>query len=128
MTKVIFSADEIPIQPGDIDTSREFGNVFGEAHAEWAAYDIVCLCQRLGAWQPFTKEELFTQRVMAGNVIPVQLSILYQSQVVHQLDDESPVELGGGWIVRFDDCRFRVTDDFIFRCYQERPARPVQAL
>lgn len=128
MTKVIFETNEIPIQPDDINTSLEFGNVFGEAHAEWAAKDIVVLCQRHGAWQSFTKEELLMNRLLTNGVIPVQFSILLESQIIPQPDGSKTVELGGGWIIKGDDERYRVTDDFVFRCYRERPARLIQGV
>jgi hypothetical protein len=119
--RVINSTLEIPIQPSDINTDKHFMGSFDHMETETSARWIVRLCQTLGGWEPFTMAQLLE---LYAQKFPGE-SFLF-NRLIHPGTTFSiisgPYQAGGGWVVQGEDGKYRVTDDFVLRCYHSAPA------
>ncbi|HRY62520.1 MAG TPA: hypothetical protein P5056_02000 [Candidatus Paceibacterota bacterium] len=96
-----------PIRPKHINTKRHFFSAFGRAEPESSAALIVRLCQTRGGWLPFTQEEID--------------GFIGKDFYFHDLcgfDHRNP----GNMVILGDDDKYRVTHEFIVRCFQSSPA------
>lgn len=102
---VITDPAQCPIKPSDINTETHFWGAFGHYETEVAAKLVVRLCQEKGGWGPMAQEELdkFEPRG--------------RFHWNHLID--------GGFVVReYTDDTFRVTTEFVTKCYGASPAVP----
>lgn len=121
--RVIRNTAQIKVQPSDIDTSKAFFDSFDHMETEISASWVVRLCQELGGWHPFTAEQIQEFYTRPGRR-PVGESFRF-----NRLVDPGPTfsaatgrsMVGGGWIVVGEDGKYRVTDDFVLRCYRSAP-------
>lgn len=105
--KVVTDQSTFSIQPKDIDATKHFYDAFGNMEKETSAHYIVKLCQEKGGWKPFTAEEIEAFYQKAG---------LHDGFWFNGLDEE-------GFVVLGKDNLYRVTDEFITRCYKSSPIR-----
>jgi hypothetical protein len=107
--KVIENDPSFPVQPDDIDTEQSFHWAFPDLvdgpEAHEAAKVVIRLCQRAGGWVSF------------GLVIPGDPTFagLVEPGYVWKAGERVPIT--AGWIVPGEDGQYRVTSDFIMRCY-----------
>lgn len=102
MKHVITDPSECNIKPSDIDTSVPFVHAFfDDRETEDTARYIVGHCQTKGGWFPMTEKEL-----------------LKEGQPYFHWSGLS----SGGWINEGEDDLFRVTSEFVARCYDAAPA------
>lgn len=112
---------EFEIKPSDIDSSRRFSKAFdGHMPTEALARYIVLMCQEKDQWTSFTDEDLksFCSRFGYDHFSFYRL-------VEPDLNDgikNVHYETSSGWIVKGEDGRYRVTDEFIYKCYDSSPA------
>ena len=95
---------ELP-QPRDINAGRHFWNSFDNREREISAGWIVELCQRNGSWRPFTLDELQAFYSKTHN----------ENFWFNGLDHL-------GYVVLGEDGLYRVTAEFVRRCYKSSPA------
>jgi hypothetical protein len=113
-----------PIQPKDIDASDHLWNAFDHMETETSAGYIVRMCQLRGGWVPFTREEIeeFYQKAGRTNY---SFNRLVDPGIAHGYRGS---ELkGGGWVVCDEAGTYRVTHEFITRCFKSAPASPKEA-
>ena len=91
--------------------SQHLFDAFGNNETEVSAGYIVRFCQRQDGWTPFTEEEIEA----------------FYNEAGHQGFWFNCLTVENEWIVRGDDRRYRVTHDFIARCFRSRPAVAVLA-
>ncbi|MFA5185962.1 MAG: hypothetical protein WC551_05720 [Patescibacteria group bacterium] len=107
------------VQPKDINTEQHFWDAFGNSETEVSARYIVRLCQRKCAWLPFHRAEI-EALYQEGGYRGFEFNWLVEPglsfSIVH-----GNTRVGGGWIVLGEDGLYRVTDDFILRCYKSSP-------
>lgn len=104
---IINDPSECPIRPSDIDTSKPFWDAFGDFRTEQAACVVVAFYQNeahnrwiAAGQQPFTRFQWRTYQV--------------DHWQWHNLLKE-------GWVVQGPDELFRVTIEFVARCYAAAP-------
>lgn len=109
MNSTSLVTDEVlfQIQPDDIDANEHFWNAFDNNETEISAAWIVRLCQERGGWVPFTDDEMEAYYNRGG----------HQNFRFSQLLDNR-----GRWVVKGDDGKYRVTVNFIARCFGASPA------
>ena len=118
------------IQPEDIDASCHFFGAFDHTETEISAMWIIRFMQKRGAgWVPFTKEEIQAfyaekhpdnfsfNRLIEPEHVSQNLAKAFAGEI------QSRIPKGGGWIVVGDDGKYRVTDNFVMRCYSSSPAK-----
>lgn len=107
------------IQPGDIDVTQHFFDAFGEMETEISAHWIVRLCQEKGGWVAFSEDDIeeYYRRASNNKFSGFGFNRLRDWKF---LDDES-VTKDHGFIVCGEDGLFRVTMEFIARCYHAAP-------
>ena len=125
---IITDSNKFPIQPNHINVSEHFFDAFDNMETEISAHYVIKLCQKLGNWGPFTMEQIeefyqkagfrgFTfNRLVNPELVPPSLVRAFMGH------HDTPVSVGGGWIILGDDKRYYVTDDFVTRCFQSSPA------
>lgn len=118
MNKVILPTRTFPVSPSHIDTSKHFWDAFGNTETEASARYVVLLCQRLGKWGGFTKEEIEAYYNEAG-FVGFRFNRLL-SEETHLFSPANPAEVAG-WVVLGEDKKYYVTDDFILRCFKASP-------
>lgn len=135
MSKIVEGAD-YPIQPKDIDINRVclivegreirgLLNTFGHAETEWAAEFIIDLCQKAGRWLAFTYKELDDEWLKT----PRGQAQAERSKRIWEFMNWTPLKNTfcfyyldeGGWVIRGEDGKYRVTEAFIKRCYEKHP-------
>ncbi|MBI5153558.1 MAG: hypothetical protein HZA36_03825 [Parcubacteria group bacterium] len=94
------------IKPSDIDTSRPFMGVFGKMGPEFLGNIIVQMCQYMGFWDAFTREQLEVCCAQGG----ANMAFL-DWFIAHNL------------IVCDVNGRFCVTEEFVKKCYQVVPKK-----
>lgn len=97
-----------PVRPEHISTNPgdHFWDAFGNMETEISAKWIVRLCQRLGGWRAFTGEQIEAFYREAG----------FQTFMFNRLLDGD-----NGFVVRGADKKYRVTHEFICRCFGSSP-------
>ncbi|MGC9605793.1 MAG: hypothetical protein ABSF56_03550 [Minisyncoccia bacterium] len=130
--RIITDGSQFPVQPCDIHIGegfRRFWDAFGNAETEISAYYVVRLCQKLGGWIPFTRDEIESVYREAGHHDGFRFNQLVDqgenvlngpAVLLGAMPETEPV--GGGWIVLGTDDKYRVTDDFVMRCFRTSPA------
>jgi hypothetical protein len=149
---IITDSTNFPIQPDHINTKRHFAEAFDNMETEISAHYVVKLCQELGTWGPFTMEQIeeiyrkaglrdgftfnrliepeevfanaaeeFGRMATHANFFPRDPFMASMSYAMSHGKPET-VAKGGGWIVLGADKKYRVTDDFVNRCYKSSPA------
>lgn len=119
MTHRIVVGTDFPIKPSDINAEEHLWNAFDNNETEVSAGYIVRLCQRKGGWLPFSDEEIESLYREAGHSHFSFNRLVEPGMAFFILRGSVPV--GGGWIVKGDDGLYRVTDDFILRCFKSSP-------
>jgi hypothetical protein len=108
--RIIVDGAKFPIQPNHIHISEGFEHLwdaFGNTETEVSAYYVVKLCQRLGGWLPFTEKQIEMLYRESKHI-----GFTFNSLVRHD---------GSGWIVLDAEGNYRVTDDFVTRCFKSSP-------
>ncbi len=128
--KIIVNGDSFPIQPQHIHIGegfQKFWNAFDHSETETSAFYIVSLCQKLGNWGPFTKEQIeehyrsFGHQGFTFNRL-VEYGHRLTNASAHFAGDLPQTEqVGGGWIVIGADDKYYVTDDFVTCCFRSSP-------
>ena len=119
------------VQPKDINASQHLWDAFDHMETEVSAGYIVRLCQEGGEWVPFTREEIEEfygrsghhgfcfNRLVEPEMVPTSLARAFAGY------HDAPVPKGGGWVVLGGDGKYRVTEEFIQRCFKSSPSIPV---
>ncbi len=116
-----------PIKPTDINIDPEKGfqhlfDAFDNSETEVSAFYVLKLMQRKGSWYAFTAEEVQKIYKQKGHGDDFWFNRLIVSDSVYNIQTGGYDEKGGGWIVKDEDGKLRVTADFILRCYRSSPA------
>ncbi len=98
-----------PIRPEYINTSQRFWDAFGNVETEASAQWIVKLCQQSKSWKPFTAEEI---------------EQLYRTSKRVNFVFNRLVHGEHGFVVLGGDGKYRVTHEFICRCFSSSPDFP----
>ena len=98
---------EHPIRPRHIDVDNHFWDAFGHSETEVSARWIVKLCQKRAGWLPFWPRQIEDIYRDAG----------FQNFRFNRLLDEDR-----GFVVLGTDGKYRVTHQFICRCFASSPA------
>ena len=126
---IITDSKNFPIQPHHVNAKEHFFDAFDNMETEISARYVVKLCQKLGSWGPFTEEQIeeiyqkagfrgFTfNRLVNSQLVPPSLVRAFMGH------HDTPVPVGGGWIILGDDDKYYVTDDFVTRCFQSSPVK-----
>jgi len=101
MPKIVSDTGIFEIQPVDIDIGRHFFDAFGNFETEVSALYIVLLCREMGGWKPFSMEQIEEVYRRAGHRDGFLFNYLL------------PI-----FVMRGEDDLYRVTDEFILRCYK----------
>lgn len=106
---IITNHSQCPIKPSDIDVNNHFTEAFGNFETEISAKLIVKQCQVMDVWHPLEKQTL-DKRDSSGTFHWNRL-------------------LDSGYVVEGEDGFFRVTIEFVARCYGASPKirTPVRA-
>lgn len=108
--RVIDGDPSFPVRPGDIDTGLSlhwsFPDLIDGPESHQVAKEVIEFCQQAGGWTSFTIAEI---PCLAGGGGLTDPGYVWKSG--------EAVPITRGWIVLGEDGRFRVTSDFIFRCY-----------
>lgn len=103
--RVVEDEPDFPIQPADIDLSKSlhwaFPDLIDGPEAHGIAKDVIRFCQDARGWS----------RIAALR----SLDPLADPAYVWKKGEKVPIT--AGFLVRGEDGLYRVTDDFIFRCY-----------
>jgi len=103
------------ILPEDINTERHFFDAFDNSETEGSASWIVRFCQQGNRWVAFSEKEIEAFYNSFGN----------RHFPFNRLIGKNPSRIGveneGAWIVRGEDSLYRVTIDFVMRCYNSSP-------
>jgi len=109
-----------PIRPSDIDASTHFWDAFGNSETEVSANYIVAFCQERVGWFPFTFKQL--NRFYLANKPEGHEDYTFnglrhaQPGTLEWLQDEE------NQFVQFGkDGKFRVTHEFVARCFLSSP-------
>jgi hypothetical protein len=126
---IIKDTTKFPIQPDHIDASGHLYDSFGHMETEISAGWIIRFLQERGqSWAPFTFEEIdaFYSRKLKGGfrfnrlinpeMIPPNLARAFAGH-------NDPLIPAGGWIVKGDDEKYYVTDEFVTFCFKSSPAK-----
>ncbi len=128
-SRTITAEDNFEIQPKDIDASKHLWEAFDHCETEISAGYILRMCQERGGWFPFTQEEIeefyrrsgyvnfHFNRLVEPEEVPLSLARAFAGY------REPLMFKGGGWVVFGGDSKYRVTEDFIRRCYKSSPAQ-----
>jgi len=108
---------DCPIKPSDIDASRHFGEAFDHFETGTAAQDIVKMCQAKGTWFAFTFEEIEDFFHLSCPEAVVFLFYRLTSPGFYFMPGDGWIPFGGKWVVLGEDEKYRVTDEFILKCY-----------
>lgn len=114
------------ILPEHINTGAHFFEAFGNTETEYSASWIVQFCKERGGWVSFSYEEIeeFYHRKSKGRFSNFTFNKLLDWNFIN----DPKVTTDRGFIVCGKDGRFRVTVDFIARCYRSAPqTQPVPA-
>jgi hypothetical protein len=106
------------ITPTMIDIGDHLWGAFGHGGTEISANYIVRMMQRFGDWRPFSIEDIervYHEHRPAHECF--QFNRLVEPGWAFYIL-RGRVEEGGGWVVRGEDGLYRVTVDFIERCYK----------
>ena len=120
---VINVPEDTPITPDDIDTKRDFMSSFDHMETEVSAWWIVKLCQELGGWFPFTLQQIQAFYTAPGRRPvgePFHFNRLVEPGISYSIRTGHSLK-GGGWIVLGADNMYRVTLEFVDRCYLSSP-------
>ena len=129
-SRVIKDTKDTCIQPEHINTENNFFDAFDHTETEVSARWIVSFLQEnKKGWAPFTYEEINAfyarkyqhgfrfNRLVEPEMVPPSLARAFAGII------EPKIPVGGGWIVLGEDKKYRVTEDFVLRCYKSSPAR-----
>lgn len=120
------AAVDFAITPSMIDARGKLWGAFDHDETETSAMWVVRYMQDIGAWLSFTHADIeqFYNDVRAryGNTPePFKFNrLINPGNMFYILRGIIPE--GGGWIVLCDDGKYRVTEDFVNRCYKSSPA------
>ena len=109
---IVTDKNDYPIQPRHINAKRHFWDAFGNNETEISAGYIVRLCQKLGGWVPFTREQIEAFYNEAGH------TDFWFNRLRGQRTED--------FIVLGEDGKFRVTHEFIARCHKSSPNLPTE--
>ncbi|MFA4995679.1 MAG: hypothetical protein WC536_00885 [Patescibacteria group bacterium] len=118
---IIDESTEFDIRPSDINSSRRFSGAFGgHMPTEILARYIVLMCQEKDRWSSFTDEDFksFCSHLGYDHFSFYRLAEPDLNEDVKNVYYET----SNGWIVKGEDERYRVTDEFIYKCYDSSPA------
>jgi hypothetical protein len=101
-----------PVRPDHISLEKHFWDAFGNNETEVSAWWIVLLCQQLGGWVAFTYE---------------QIEELYNSKGYLNFCFNRLLDGPHGFVILGADGKYRVTHEFICRCFAASPAFPAPA-
>jgi len=102
--RIITDSASHPIQPQQIDATKHLWEAFGHHETEVSAGWIVRLCQKLGSWGPFTKQQLEAFYNEGG----------HKNFWFNGLDSDGYI------VVHGEQCQ--VTHEFVSKCFQTSPA------
>ena len=105
----------LSIAPADINCGGHFWDAFGHNETEISAKYVVLLCQKKGGWTTFSDEEIEAFYHEKSGHRGYSFNRLVEPCWAYGLG-ERKLE-GGGWILRDADGLYRVTVDFVLRCY-----------
>lgn len=113
------AANPFVIQPKDISIKHHYYDAFDHHESEVSAIWIVQFCQQRGGWVPFSYQEIedFYHEKSKGKLSGFTFNGLVDWKFIN---DES-VKDDRGFIVFCKDGLYRVTIDFIARCYHAAP-------
>lgn len=97
-----------PIRPEHINTKQRFWNSFGNLDTETSAVWIVLLCQSVGGWKAFSKEEIEAFYRNRGKCSNFSFNRLVEDTGYIGFD-------------AIGDKKYRVTHEFICRCFESSP-------
>jgi hypothetical protein len=126
----LLGTENFPIQPHQIDASEHLFDSFDHNETEASAGWIVRFMQERGqGWAPFTFEEInafysrrhtnrFTfNRLIDPQMVPPSLARAFAGY------HDPLVPAGGGWVIKDNDGKYYVTDDFVTQCFKSRPVQ-----
>lgn len=102
------------IKPDHIDASGDFSLAITECGAGGLARELVKISQALGWWSPLELDEV-KAAFLAANANGADEEFVAQLACLEKHE----------FMFRGDDGKFRVTDEFIGRCYTVSPAHQV---
>lgn len=116
-TEVISATVEgfFPIAPADIP-DEPLWDCFGHSETEASAAWILRLCRERGGWVAFTREEIEAVYSRSGKYRHYTFNRLVNHDYTYGAGERK--KAGGGWVVFGEDGKYRVTMNFIFRCYE----------
>ncbi len=108
------------ISPKMIDTTDHFWGAFNNGETEFSARVIVRLMQAKGGWSAFSLKELAKVHDPHTHIDTFPLHRLMEPGRAFYIE-RGWVEEGGGWVVRGEDGLYRVTEEFVERCFKSNP-------
>lgn len=105
----------LSIAPADINCNGHFWDAFGNSETEISAKYVVRLCQQKGGWTPFSDEEIEEFYFEKSGHHGYSFNRLVEPGWAYGLGERKLV--GGGWVLRGADGLYRVTVEFVLRCY-----------
>lgn len=128
--RVITEQEDFPVKPSDINAAEHMWEAFGNTETDVSAGYIVRLMQEKGDWVPFTYGELnafyqktckpsgggYIENYIFNHLIGPFEQYNARELWTEHLDVVVPEREHTG---RYEDGDvFRVTDEFVFRCYR----------
>ncbi|MEX0918785.1 MAG: hypothetical protein WDZ85_02340 [Candidatus Paceibacterota bacterium] len=123
--RIIDENINFPIKPEDIPShGRTFAIAFdGQLDTARSAWLIVeCLKEKGQGWVPFSWAELDCRLDGEGFLNRGNFLFNRLDEPANRIVNNQIVPWGGGWIVCIDG-QYRVTEEFIWRCYFGRPIK-----
>ncbi len=105
------------IEPSDI-SQGPLWDCFGNSETESSASWLLRMFREYGGWFAFTYEEIdaiYRKKFNDGFTFNRLVNHDYSFSI-----RDGNVRAGGGWVVKGEDGKYRVTINFILRCYEAR--------
>lgn len=107
------------VEPDQIDASKHLFDSFKHNETEVSAGYIIRMLQEREKWEAFTQEEIeefYNRSGCTGFSFNALIN-----PVNEILFDGRPYQVGGGYVVKRDDGKFEVTEEFVDRAYKSSP-------